>query len=109
MYGGLKATFYASYLYTFIIFLAMLIFSLSVFAAGGDSSGTYGDVASVYSGLTAASKYAVFEATKVEAEMETAGQFPNFGTFIENEGLCYTAEGEVTETGCRFRSPLVDL
>jgi len=102
MYGGLKATFFASYLYTSIIFLTMLIFSLSIYAFGGDGSGTYGNPGAVYNGLTAASKYAVFDATKIEAEMNTAGSFANIGTFIENEGICYTAEGEETENGCRF-------
>jgi len=102
MYGGLKATFFASYLYTSIIFLTMLIFSLSIYGFGGDGSGTYGNPGAVYNGLTAASKYAIFDATKTEAEMHTAGSFANIGTFIENEGICYTADGEETENGCRF-------
>merc|ERR1719262_921516 len=48
MYGGLKATFFASYIHTTVIFLMLIIFTFSVYAGSGDDSGLYGSPSKVY-------------------------------------------------------------
>merc|ERR1719313_1582843 len=42
MHGGLRATFFASYVHTTVIFLMLIIFTMSVYAGSGDSSNLYG-------------------------------------------------------------------
>merc|ERR1719386_260521 len=58
MHGGLKATFFASYVHTTVIFVMLIIFTFSVYAGSGDSSGLYGTPDKVYDGLEQASLHA---------------------------------------------------
>merc|ERR1719359_617989 len=97
MYGGLRATFFASYVHTTVIFLMLIIFTLSVYSGGGDCSGLYGSPGAVFDGLTSASELAYFSATRPECELtgacpvsgETFKEFSGIGYILENAGTCY--------------------
>jgi len=93
MYGGLKATFFASYVHTTVIFLMLLIFTFTVYGSGGDGSGLYGDAPKVHRGLTKASVYGFMAATMTETSLvnQVSGdKFSGLGTFIENDGKCFS-------------------
>jgi len=103
MHGGLKASMFAAYLHTIVILLTLIIFTLSVYAGGGDSSGLYGSPGNVYNGLAKASVHAFFDATTVESNMTNAAQFSAISSFIENDGTCYTRKDRAaTDKGCSF-------
>jgi Na+/proline symporter len=108
MYGGLRATFFASYVHTTVIFLMLIIFTLSVYAGAGDCSGLYGSPSAVYDALEAASEKAYFEATVPECEIlgdctadGPRDLFSGIGFIMENAGTCYNADG-ATETSCTY-------
>ena len=65
MYGGLKATFFASYVHTTVIFFMLLVFTFTVYGSGGDGSGLYGSADAVYDGLEKASLHGFFSATGI--------------------------------------------
>mmetsp|Transcript_89402 Transcript_89402/g.278172 ORF Transcript_89402/g.278172 Transcript_89402/m.278172 type:complete len:879 (+) Transcript_89402:65-2701(+) len=92
MHGGLKATFFASYVHTTIIFLMLLIFGFRVYVGSGVLFGT---PKRVYRGLEAASLHAVFRATRTQAQFTTPhvplDEFSGLNTFIENDGTCYSS------------------
>ena len=108
MHGGLKATFFASYVHTTVIFLMLIIFTFSVYASEGDDSGLYGYPSKVYAALEKASLHAVNTATLDESSFQNIAddsRFPDLGTFIENAGKCYTeVDGAITSTdkSCSF-------
>merc|ERR1719456_692591 len=52
VYGGLRATFFASYIHTTVIFLMLIIFTFAVYSGGGDCSGLFGSPGAVFNGLT---------------------------------------------------------
>merc|ERR1740138_1903054 len=62
MYGGLRATFIASYVHTTVIFSMLIIFTFSVYAGSGEQN-LWGSAGNVYSALEAATKHGFFEAT----------------------------------------------
>lgn len=99
MHGGLKATFFASYVHTTVIFLMLLVFTLTVYASPGDNSGLYGSPDKVYDGLEGASLHAFFDATQTSKQV---GQFPAIDSYIANDGTCYDANREATNTPCHF-------
>ncbi|CAE8619646.1 unnamed protein product, partial [Polarella glacialis] len=68
MHGGLRATFFASYVHTTIIFLMLIIFGFTVYGGSGDSSGLYGSPSKVYNGLEKASIQGFFSATQPHFE-----------------------------------------
>eukprot|EP00929_Paragymnodinium_shiwhaense_P110631 TRINITY_DN777_c0_g2_i2.p1 TRINITY_DN777_c0_g2~~TRINITY_DN777_c0_g2_i2.p1 ORF type:complete len:867 (+),score=166.62 TRINITY_DN777_c0_g2_i2:192-2792(+) len=109
MNGGLKATFFASYIHAAVIFLMLIIFTMVVYASPGDSSGLYGSPSKVFKGLEQASLHAYFEATKTESEITATrdpvqpDSFSDIGAYIENDGMCYTADKQITETPCSFK------
>merc|ERR1719387_2850125 len=115
MHGGLKATFFASYVHTTVIFLMLIIFTFSVYAGEGDSSGLYGTPAKVFSALETASLHGFTKATKPQ-NVHAFGYtdvFAGLDTFIENAGTCYKAtnvvEGyESTEKFCSFQKRDLD-
>jgi len=98
MHGGLKATFFASYVHTTVIFLMLIVFTFAVYAGSGDESNLYGTPEKVYNGLEKASLHAFVEATKSEADLASAGEFSALGSFIENDGTCYKANAGSTHT-----------
>jgi Na+/proline symporter len=107
MYGGLRATFFASYVHTTVIFIMLIVFTFAVYAGPGDSSGLYGSPAKVHTALAKASLHGMFDATRTEAEWKL-GQTPtsvfsSLGSFIENDGTCYKADRTPTDKGCAFQ------
>jgi Na+/proline symporter len=74
--GGLRATFFASYIHTTVIFVVLVTFGFSVYTGDTDSLGS---AKAVYTSLTAASlKFAT-----------GSGGYPFAEGIIENGGLCY--------------------
>merc|ERR1740127_308493 len=51
MYGGLRATFFASYVHTTVIFIMLIVFTFAVYAGSGDDSGLYGSPSKVHAAL----------------------------------------------------------
>jgi Na+/proline symporter len=107
MYGGLRATFFASYVHTSVIFLMLAIFTFTVYAGGGDCSGLYGSPGAVFDALTSASEQGYLHSTRPECEWtgdcartETR-QFSGIGFVMQNAGLCYNADG-ATEKACTY-------
>ncbi|CAE8639555.1 unnamed protein product [Polarella glacialis] len=103
MHGGLKATFFASYVHTTVIFLMLIIFSLTVYAGSGDSSGLYGSPSKVYNGLEKASIQAFFSATQSKEDFGTGGYFSSLGSYIQNDGTCYSSSATALEKSCSFK------
>jgi len=104
-HGGLKATFFASYIHTTVIFLMLLIFTFSVYASPGDSSNLYGSPDKVYDGLEQASVHAFFDATRTQSTMTngTTKKFSSIGSMIQNDGYCYTSDRSVTDRKCSYK------
>jgi len=100
MHGGLKATFFASYVHTTVIFFMLLVFTFTVYASAGDDSGLYGSPDKVYDGLEKASLHGFFHATSTNV---TSHRMSDIGSFIANDGLCYGADESVTSKSCSFK------
>jgi len=111
MYGGLRATFFASYVHTTVIFLMLIIFTFAVYIGGGDDSGLYGSPAKVYQGLEKASIHGFFDAMTQKTARTIGGDyyptptsfFPALGSFIENDGTCYKSDRTATDKSCSFK------
>merc|ERR1719506_2628821 len=109
VYGGLRATFFASYIHTTIIFLMLVIFTFAVYAGAGDCSNLYGSPAKVYDGLTAATELGFFSATRPECELlgtcaATGAAYTPFSGLwymMENAGNCYKGS-ERTDKYCKY-------
>jgi len=112
MHGGLKATFFASYVHTTVIFFMLLIFSFTVYAGSGDSSNLYGTPAKVFDGLEKASLHGIFGSTFTEATIgaaDAAQGFSALGAFIENDGTCYKkGTQEKQDKECKFAKKGID-
>jgi len=102
MHGGLKATFFASYVHTTVIFFMLMVFTFSVYANSGGDGTFYGSPTKVYDGLEAASVHGIFTATQKFGDMTSAGQFSALGAFIENDGTCFSSAKESTGKSCSF-------
>merc|ERR1719482_2642984 len=108
MYGGLRATFFASYVHTTVIFIMLIVFTFAVYAGSGDSSGLYGSPGKVHTALAKASLHGMFDATRTEAEWKAnppnlpTSVFSSLGSFIENDGTCYKADRSITDKGCNY-------
>jgi Na+/proline symporter len=102
MHGGLKATFFASYVHTTVIFLMLIIFTFSVYAGAGDSSNLYGTPDKVYDGLEAASLHGFTRATVSQSAYPPSNVFANLESFIENAGTCYKNNGGTWENSDKF-------
>ncbi|CAE8697689.1 unnamed protein product, partial [Polarella glacialis] len=103
MHGGLKATFFSSYVHTTVIFLMLIIFSLTVYASPGDSIGLYGSPSKVYNGLEKASIQSFFSATQSKEDFGTGGYFSSLGSYIQNDGTCYSSSATALEKSCSFK------
>lgn len=105
MHGGLKATFFASYVHTTVIFIMLWVFTFTVYASPGDGSGLYGSPSNVYDGLEKASLHAFFDATRTSGTKE---KFSAINSFIANDGKCFTAERVDSGKSCRFEKRAMD-
>merc|ERR1719252_468595 len=65
MYGGLRATFFASYVHTTVIFMMLIIFSFAVYSGSGEHD-LWGSPSNVYNGLEKAVVHGFFDATYPE-------------------------------------------
>jgi len=111
MHGGLRATFFASYVHTSVIFLMLVIFTFAAYVGiKKDCSGLYGSPNAVYYGLEAASELGYLESTRPECEWDgsctaVAGTRPLSGIWfiMENAGQCYDASGKMEPyKGCTY-------
>merc|ERR1719160_1770828 len=68
MYGGLRATFFASYVHTTVIFIMLLTFTFAVYSGSGEHD-LWGSPTNVYSALEKASIHGFFRATYDECQI----------------------------------------
>merc|ERR1719213_434985 len=68
MYGGLRATFFASYVHTTVIFLMLLTFTFAVYSGTGEHD-LWGSPSNVYSALEKATVHGFFDATYAECQI----------------------------------------
>jgi Na+/proline symporter len=62
MYGGLRATFFASYIHTTVIFIMLLTFTFAVYSGNGEHD-LWGSPSNVYNALQGATVHGFFDAT----------------------------------------------
>ncbi|CAE8707689.1 unnamed protein product [Polarella glacialis] len=82
--GCPTATFFSSYVHTTVIFLMPIIFSFTFYASPGDSIGLYGSPSK-------ASIQSFFSATQSKEDFGTGGYFSSLGSYIQNDGACYSS------------------
>jgi Na+/proline symporter len=68
MYGGLRATFFASYVHTTVIFVMLLTFTFAVYGGSGEHD-LWGSPTNVYNALEKATVHGFFDATYDECSM----------------------------------------
>merc|ERR1719159_30910 len=68
MYGGLRATFFASYVHTTVIFVMLLTFTFAVYSGSGEHD-LWGSPSNVYSALEKATIHGFFDATYSECSI----------------------------------------
>jgi Na+/proline symporter len=68
MYGGLRATFFASYVHTTVIFVMLLTFTFAVYSGSGEHD-LWGSPSNVYTALEKASVHGFFDATYAECSI----------------------------------------
>merc|ERR1719160_1104238 len=126
MYGGLRATFFASYVHTTVIFFMLLTFTFAVYSGSGEHD-LWGSPTNVYNALEKASVHGFFEATYSECAIKgtcgwTAnetpkcdstrsymsatckdGFFDGMSAILLNDGQCFkTSTRENTGTACGY-------
>jgi Na+/proline symporter len=118
MYGGLRATFFASYVHTTVIFIMLLTFTFAVYSGSGEHD-LWGSPSNVYNALEKASVHGYFEATYSECAIKgtcndinakcdptknyyggacTSGFFDGMTGMILNDGQCFK-KGNRENTG----------
>merc|ERR1719191_1248106 len=70
MFGGLRATFLASYIHTTVIFIMLIVFSFAVYTGSGDHD-LWGSAGKVRTSLQAATMFAFKDATFTEADINS--------------------------------------
>jgi len=68
MYGGLRATFFASYVHTTVIFVMLLTFTFAVYSGSGEHD-LWGSPSNVYNALQKATVHGFFDATYSECSI----------------------------------------
>merc|ERR1719160_1293159 len=68
MYGGLRATFFASYVHTTVIFVMLLTFTFAVYSGSGEHD-LWGSPSNVYSALEKATLHGFIDATYLECQI----------------------------------------
>merc|ERR1719375_1155750 len=68
MYGGLRATFFASYVHTTVIFVMLLTFTFAVYSGSGEHD-LWGSPTNVYNALEKATVHGFFDATYSECSI----------------------------------------
>jgi Na+/proline symporter len=107
MYGGLRATFLASYVHTTVIFVMLLVFTFTVYAGSGEED-LWGSPSNVHKALEKASVHGFFEATFDQNTFINGGSFNENAYFsglqnmMQNDGMCYTQQGVSTGKSCGF-------
>jgi Na+/proline symporter len=129
MYGGLRATFIASYVHTTVIFIMLIVFTFAVYAGSGEQD-LWGSPAKVHQALERSTVHGFFNATLPESTVIAASAaaaaaaatanigcssassatssasttqfFDGMGAIMQNDGTCYTAQGKNTGKSCGF-------
>ncbi|CEM11925.1 unnamed protein product [Vitrella brassicaformis CCMP3155] len=97
--GGLRATFFASYIHTTIIFVVLLIFTYTIYTSGGD--GAYGSIENVFNSLTQNAEHAFFNSNDPTTGLN---EHPFINGMVGNDGQCYTSDQTLIEgTTCSYR------
>lgn len=125
MYGGLKATFIASYVHTTVIFVMLIVFSFAVYAGDGDQD-LWGSPSKVYNALQGATVHGFYQATFNESHIlanpddysfsgvtdrcPTGGCnfFDGLGSMMQNDGVCHDSTGKSTGKSCGFSEQGID-
>jgi len=110
MFGGLRATFLASYIHTTVIFFMLIVFSFAVYTGSGDEAPgvgpLWGSASNVHNALQRATQYGFQEATFTEKAImdsmtwlgDKKGKYNNgkvfhgLGAIMQNAGVCYKKE-----------------
>ena len=95
-FGGLRATFFASYLHTAIIFSVLVIFGFSVYASSTDGVGSAPDV---YNSLWESSKELVENNNKAAMALWDTPKhcYDRPVGLMENQGLCFKYDAAAPE------------
>jgi len=106
MYGGLRATFFASYVHTTVIFLMLIIFTFSVYAGSGEQD-LWGSPSKVHKSLERAVMHGFSSATFRNSQWISGSTGPNtfegLGAIMQNDGMCYkTLTGANTNKKCGY-------
>jgi len=107
MYGGLRATFLASYVHTTVIFLMLLIFTFTIYAGSGTED-LWGSPANVHKALEKASVHGFFTATFSQTQVNSGTNnaanafFSGMESIMQNDGLCFDRNGQKTDKSCGF-------
>jgi len=116
MFGGLRATFLASYIHTTVIFVMLIVFSFAVYTGTGDHN-LWGSASNVHKALQGATEFAFKDATFTEqyitnfnvtnSQYNGGKVFHGLGAIMENDGLCYKKDGAgkwaATDKSCRYQ------
>jgi Na+/proline symporter len=105
MFGGLRATFLASYIHTTVIFFMLIVFSFAVYTGTGDEAPgvgpLWGSASNVHKALQAATQYGFQQATFTEshimnnmADYDQGRLFHGMGAIMQNAGICYKKSTE---------------
>jgi len=105
MYGGLRATFFASYVHTTVIFFMLIVFTFSVYAGSGEQD-LWGSPAKVHASLEKAVLHGFGSATYANSRWTsgTSGTdtFEGLGAIMQNDGVCFKGTtGPPISTGKR--------
>lgn len=102
MFGGLRATFLASYIHTTVIFFMLIVFSFAVYTGSGDEAPgvgqLWGSPGNVHKALQAATQYGFQKATFTESDIMKSSNynqgrgFHGMGAIMQNAGVCYKKE-----------------
>jgi hypothetical protein len=109
VYGGLRASFLASFIHTTLIMFMLIIWAFAVFA-GSDDDGLVGSPGDVHKAVTKASVHGFYNATRSETEIlsgyfATANHdtfFSGLGGILQNNGECFDQKGVKTGKTCGF-------
>jgi len=92
MYGGLRATFFASYVHTTVIFFMLIVFTFSVYAGSGEQD-LWGSPAKVHASLEKAVLHgfgsATYENSKWTSGSSGINTFEGLGAIMQNDGVCF--------------------
>jgi len=101
IYGGLRATFFASYIHTLVTILTLLIFTLAVYSGNGEQD-LWGSPSKIHAALEGAVRHAFYDATYNNSQWasNTVGthKFERLGGIMQNTGICHKMNQARTKT-----------